>query len=272
MNKCANPVPHEVRSGTGSKLPPELADGSGIVHERLRKNIPSGKNGCITFMDLILAMDLRHNQVVHGKKGERESYKPLDWGLSPTADPIGYVNAIRPKYLYIADLDRIEGTGSHDTIIRECAGLVTTCYVDRGCRSPDDILTGRNIVNITGTETGGNDLFAYKGGFLSLDIKNGVVIPYGTDPVDLLRKADSWNFSGCILLNITSVGTETGVTNPALQKMRAVYRQKLFYGGGVGTVGDLETLAASGFDGAIVATAIHRRNVPVSWIQEGYCC
>ena len=59
-------------------------------------------------MELVLALDLRLNTVVHGKSGMRATYKPLDWGLSPTVEPVGFVQAVKPKYLYIADLDRIE--------------------------------------------------------------------------------------------------------------------------------------------------------------------
>src|SRR5512136_766619 len=119
-------------------------------------------------MELILAMDLRKNLVVHGKSGQRAGYRPLDWGCSPTAEPVGFVKAIAPKNIYIADLDRIEGTGSHDRIIAECARMVSSCYTDRGCRSPDDFLVGYHITNIVGTETGGYDLSKYRGGFLSL--------------------------------------------------------------------------------------------------------
>ena len=105
-------------------------------------------------MELVLAMDLRRNMVVHGKSGLRATYKPLDWGLSPTAEPVGFVKAIAPKYIYIADLDRIEGTGSHDAMVRSCANLVECCYVDRGTRSPSDLLAGPHIKNIIGTEPG----------------------------------------------------------------------------------------------------------------------
>ncbi len=52
-------------------------------------------------MELVLALDLRQNTVVHGKSGMRATYKPLDWGLSPTVEPVGFVEAIKPKYLYI---------------------------------------------------------------------------------------------------------------------------------------------------------------------------
>jgi phosphoribosylformimino-5-aminoimidazole carboxamide ribotide isomerase len=223
-------------------------------------------------MHLVLAMDLRQNLVVHGKSGLRETYKPLTWGCSPTADPVGFVEAIAPKFIYIADLDRIEGTGSHDALIRDCARLVECCYVDRGARSPSDMLEGEHIVNIVGTETGGNDLSAYHGGFLSIDIKEGKVIPSGKNPVEILTLAQDWNFSGCILLNVSAVGTGSGLDPTLLGKIRDAYAGQLFYGGGVATVEDLACLERAGFDGAIIATALHRGIIPPEWIRRGMVC
>jgi phosphoribosylformimino-5-aminoimidazole carboxamide ribotide isomerase len=223
-------------------------------------------------MELVLAMDLRRNLVVHGKSGLRATYKPLDWGLSPTAEPPGYVRMLAPKYLYIADLDRIEGTGSHDAIIKQCAEEVDCCYVDRGCTSPDDMLAGRTIVNIVGTETGGRDLFRYSSGYLSLDMKEGKVIPSGADPADLLRSAQDWKFSGIIILNIEAVGTGRGIALLQLENWRAAYDGRLFYGGGVATVQDLETISRAGFEGAIISTALHTGAIPLEWIRRGCCC
>ena len=223
-------------------------------------------------MELVLAMDLKQNLVVHGKSGQRETYKPLDWGCSPTAEPLGFVKAITPENIYIADLDRIGGTGSHDRIIAECARLVSACYVDRGCRSPDDLLNGYHIRNIIGTETCGDDLSSFSGGFLSLDSRNGHVIPSGRDPLAVLRQANGWKFWGCILLDIGAVGTEAGLNREILQKIRAAYHRKLFYGGGVATIADLEILRDVGFDGAIIATALHRGTIPPALIRRGRFC
>jgi len=223
-------------------------------------------------MELVLAMDLKGNLVVHGKSGQRERYKPLDWGCSPTADPVGFVRAIRPRSIYIADLDRITGSGSHDTLVRQCASLVQRCYVDRGCRGPDDLLDGYHITNITGTETGGSDLSRYRGGFLSIDVKDGRVIPSGRDPVDFLQQANGWKFEGCIILNISAVGTEAGLDPEMLASMRAAYHRKLFWGGGVATPDDLAMLCDAGFDGAIIATALHHGKIPLAWIQRGRAC
>jgi len=223
-------------------------------------------------MDLVLAMDLKGGFVVHGRSGNRSEYRPLDWGLSPTAEPVEFVKAIAPKYLYIADLDRIGRTGSHDQIVRECARLVAGCYIDRGCRSPDDLLDGYHITNIAGTETAGCDLSAYPGGFLSLDMRDGRVIPSGSDPVAMLRRANGWKFDGCIVLNIAAVGTESGLDHHMLESMRSAYHRNLFWGGGVATRDDLAQLCDAGFDGAIVATALHHKKIPGAWIRRGRVC
>ncbi len=223
-------------------------------------------------MDLILAMDLKGGRVVHGKSGFRDTYRLLDWGCSPTAEPIAFIRAIAPKYIYIADLDRIGTAGSHDRVVAECARQVSRCYIDRGCRSPGDILEGYHITNIVGTETGGDDLSQYSGGFLSLDIKDDRVIPSGRKPVEMLRQANSWRFGGCILLNIGAVGTESGLDPVMLDEVRAAYHRKLFWGGGVGTAADLEMLCDAGFDGAIIATALHHKKIPLAWIRRGRVC
>ncbi len=223
-------------------------------------------------MKLFLAMDLRQNLVVHGKSGQRATYKPLDWGYSPTAEPLGFIQAIKPGFLYIADLDRIEGNGSHDAIVRQCAREVRCCFVDRGCHSPSDFLEGENIVNIVGTETGDSNMSRYHGGVLSIDVKDGLVIPCGKEPVDVLASAQHWDFEASILLNVSAVGTGQGIDGQLLEKMRRAYDRPLYYGGGVATISDLEIISNSGFDGAIIGTALHRGFVPIEWIRRGRCC
>jgi phosphoribosylformimino-5-aminoimidazole carboxamide ribotide isomerase len=223
-------------------------------------------------MELVLAMDLKRNRVVHGKSGQRADYQPLDWGVSKTAFPPDFIRAVAPKFVYIADLDRIEGAGSHDRIVAECARLVSACYVDRGCRSPEDLLCGYHITNIVGTETAGEDLARYGGGLLSIDIRDGAVIPSKRSPEAVLRQANGWRFTGCIILSIGAVGTGAGLDYDFLDRMRSVYHRKLYWGGGVATTSDLQMLSDAGFDGAIIATALHKGQVPLAWIRRGYCC
>ena len=224
-------------------------------------------------MDLILAMDLLGGRVVQGKSGKRSSYTPLTWGLAPSADPMAYLEFMHPKYLYIADLDGIEGRSSDTALIRSCASLVDRCYVDRGVKTPDDLMNMAGIVNVIGTETAGTDLAAYHDHFLSLDIRDGKVIPRGEDPFQLLRHAGDLGFPGCILLHISSVGTGRGVEDrETLEHYRSLFSGTLFYGGGVRAPEDLQRLKNAGFDGAIIATAVHKGAIPLEWLQRGHQC
>lgn len=223
-------------------------------------------------MDLILAMDLKGGLVVHGKRGKRDTYRPLTWGLSPSADPVPYLSVMRPHALYIADLDRITGQGSHDQEISSCARMVSTCYVDRGCRSPGDCLSGENIMNVIGTETAGEDLTRYPPGILSLDIRNGRVIPSGRMPSMFITEADHLPFQGYLVLNLGSVGTGEGLPLADLSALRTATAKYLLFGGGISGARDLDHLASAGFDGAVVATAVHRGLIPLDAVRRGVWC
>ena len=219
-------------------------------------------------MDLILAIDLSGGLVVHGAGGKRAEYRPLRWGIASTADPVNYISELGPRYCYIADLDRIEGRGNHDREIAAIARMVGRCYVDRGVRSPADLLLGE-VVNVVGTETAGEDLSCYPGGYLSVDIRDSRVIPSGEGPVLFLGRHAGWHFDGAILLNLGSVGTGRGVSEPWVEEARNAYPGPLIYGGGIATTGDLELLRDTGYDGAIVSTAVHRGAIPLDWVREG---
>ncbi len=227
-------------------------------------------------MDVVLAMDLKGGYVVHGSSGNRGAYAPLTWGLSPSAEPSAYLAAMQPKYLYAADLDRIGMCGDHTGLILRLAEQVAELWVDRGCSIPEEYLRGENIRNIVGTETIDAPLNEFDGGFLSVDVKDGHVIgnafPSATGPVDVLRAANETDFDGCILLNISSVGTSSGIDLAYAELLRSSSAKKLYYGGGVRSPEDLQTLADAGFDGAIVATAVHKGTIPRKIIQEGSFC
>jgi phosphoribosylformimino-5-aminoimidazole carboxamide ribotide isomerase len=223
-------------------------------------------------MDLVLAMDLKGGLVVHGKRGERSTYRPLTWGLSPTAEPVPYLSIMRPHSLYIADLDRIMGSGSHDHEITSCTQMVRTCYVDRGCSSPEDFLEGENIINVVGTETAGEDLTRYPSGILSLDIRNGRVIPGNRMPAQVLREVESLPFQGCLILHLGAVGTGEGLPSAELSLFRAATAKPLLFGGGIAGDRDLDLLASIGFDGAVVATAVHTGKIPIDAVRRGVWC
>ncbi|MDH7509421.1 MAG: HisA/HisF-related TIM barrel protein [Methanolinea sp.] len=220
-------------------------------------------------MDLILAMDLKGGLVVHGSSGNRRAYLPLTWGLSPTAEPEGYVRAVSPRAIYIADLDRIMRTGENTAEVLSCSRQVSRCLLDRGAAGPSDFLHHPRVTDIASTESSEVDFALYPAGFLSVDIRDSRVIPSGDDPLDLLSRAGSWNFSGAIVLDVGAVGTGKGPDISLLGKLRGAYGRELLYGGGISGPGDLDTLAALGYDGAIVATAVHRGKIPHDAVRRG---
>ncbi len=221
-------------------------------------------------MKVILAMDLMDGYVVHGKSGNRDQYKPLTWGLSPSAEPLSYLSVMKPRYAYVADLDRIGMCGDHTETILRLASIPEMLWVDRGCSIPEEYLPG--VANIVGTETADAPFEEFTGGYLSFDVKDGQVIPDGLDPVEVIREADKYAFDGIILLNISSVGTESGIDPDFAKRIREATKKTLLYGGGVNTPDDLRTLCDAGYDGVIISTAVHKGKIPPEIVQEGTFC
>lgn len=223
-------------------------------------------------MNLYLATDLKSGLIVHGKSGMRESYIPVSSLHADTAEPIRFIEQVRPKYLYIADLDRICGIGNHDSLIPALAERTESILLDRGCKGPDDELNIPGVENIVGTETAAETLDQFSGGILSVDIKNDLVIPWNTDPALFLSSCNRYRFEMIILLDIGRVGTGRGLSHDMLKAFRAAWSGPLLWGGGVSSVDDLVILAQAGFDGAIIATAVHTGKIPVEYIRSGTFC
>lgn len=220
-------------------------------------------------MELILALDLRGGLVVHGSAGARETYRPLDWGLSPSARPEEYVASLRPRHLYIADLDRIEGTGENSAIIAVLASRTETCAVDAGYASAAECRAATGFIPVLGTETAAGALGDCPAGILSLDCRDGRVLPHGDDPVEFLARVRDLAFRAHLYLDLGSVGTRRGLDDAFLRRVRRATDRRLLWGGGVSSTADLDLLAGAGYDGAIVATAVHRGTIPLDTVRRG---
>lgn len=223
-------------------------------------------------MDLILAADLKNGCIVHGKSGNRDEYRPIVSALASTAEPVRYLQEIGPRYLYAADLDRITNNGGHDPLVPALAGCVDLIMLDRGCRSPDDFFIHPKVINVVGTETAGPDIEAFTGGYLSVDMKDGRVIPSGSEPEQILHQAGDCAFEGCIILDIAGVGTRRGLDPALLDRCRAAYPNRLLWGGGIACMDDLYLLQERDYDGAIIATALHTGAVHIDLIRSGHLC
>ncbi len=223
-------------------------------------------------MNLYLAIDLKSGKVVHGKSGMRDQYQPVSSLHADTAEPIRFLEQVRPRYVYIADLDRICGNGDHDALIPALAERTECILLDRGCRGPDDLLDIPRVHMIIGTETAADALEQFSEGVLSVDMYQNLVIPWKSDPVTFLGSCNKYAFEMVILLDIGKVGTRNRLDMGFLSACRAAYAGPLLWGGGISSDEDLVMLERIGYDGAIVATAVHTGIIPIEYIRGGVFC
>ncbi len=90
------------------------------------------------------------------------------------------------------------------------------------------------------------------------------------DPVELLAAAQDRGVRTVILLVLDRVGTGTGVPIDRLRRLRrALPGLELLVGGGIASIDELRRLREEGFDGALLATALHERRVTPAALARG---
>jgi len=224
-------------------------------------------------MKIILAVDIKGGEVVHGYKGRRNIYKPLDWGLAKSTKPPEYLKELKVKYPYLADLDRIGGEGDNDSTVLSCENTGEYSYLNRGAKTPSEALKQPWIKNVISTETCTGKPEDYTDfDYFSVVVKDKKALPDGSRPSSVLREASKAGFEGLIVLNLSSVGAEDSMGGLDIEELRSSYEGTLLYGGGVNSTDDLLRLQEAGIDGAIIATAVHKGRVPLKYIQEGRIC
>ena len=234
-------------------------------------------------MKIYLAVDILDGRVVQGYKGQRNIYKPLDWGLARSVIPCEYLKEMRPKNVYIADLNRIEGKGDNNEEILACGILKDTidcAVINRGSKTPEARMTdpsGRyadwadKLEYVISSETcrGRQSEFDFE--FFSIVIKDGLAYPTGEAPDKVFKECTGWDFKGGVVMNLSSVGADDGMGGLDIEAIRRAYpRPKiLLYGGGVNSTDDLMRLKNAGYDGAIIATSVHKGRVPIELLRAG---
>jgi phosphoribosylformimino-5-aminoimidazole carboxamide ribotide isomerase len=234
---------------------------------------------------IIPVIDLREGRAVRGRSGDRKSYGPVESCLAggdavDLSNPVSllsaYRAALRPDTVYVADLDRIVGSGDNDAILQELVarapqvrflwdgGFSGAAALARAPRS------GR-VVPVIGTETLRSieelrPLCRPGAGsrpVLSLDLRAEGVVHRSAllAPIDeerLLVQACRCGFRTVIVLFLDRIGTSLGLPLDRLARLRAAAPQiDLLAGGGIGSIDDLRRLHAAGFGGALLATALH---------------
>jgi phosphoribosylformimino-5-aminoimidazole carboxamide ribotide isomerase len=244
-------------------------------------------------------IDLRSGRAVHGRAGERRTYRPVVSRLGggepadlsdPRALLLAWVRHLRAGLVYVADLDRIAGRADNDETLRRM--LEATPQVSflwdgglSGAAALGSVPRNGRIVPVIGTETL-TDLEELTGQrrpatgrrpVLSLDLSDGGVVARAPAVArlgeeDLLRQAARRGVRAAILLLLRGVGTATGLPRARLLRLRnAAPRLELYAGGGIAGLDDLTFLREAGFSGALLATALHEGRIrPDELAAEGY--
>jgi phosphoribosylformimino-5-aminoimidazole carboxamide ribotide isomerase len=231
---------------------------------------------------VIPVLDLKAGQAVHAVRGERHAYAPVQSVLADSAEPLdlarAFVNRLGARECYVADLDAIAGVGDHEPMIRAMAGLGLDVWLDAGTATPADAeragaLGAARVIVGTETLRDPGDLAAIVNELkrpppaacvLSLDLRDGRLLGGSPEierlgPGRLTTTAWEAGIKTFIVLDLARVGSGEG---PRLEAARALQRAlpggEILIGGGVRNPADLAALAAEGFHGALVATALHR--------------
>jgi phosphoribosylformimino-5-aminoimidazole carboxamide ribotide isomerase len=227
---------------------------------------------------IIPVLDLKDGVAVHAVRGDRAAYAPVRSVLADSADPVALARAFMTRLgcreCYVADLDAIAGRGDHAPAIRSLVGLGLAVWLDAGIATAAEAeraLSWGVARVIVGTETLGDPgalpsiaaAAPASGCLLSLDLRHGRLLGGSPaverlDPVALAREAWHAGIRAFIVLDLARVGGGPGgETGTAITLRDALPRAEIIVGGGVRDAEDLRELAGRGFDGALVATALH---------------
>lgn len=222
-------------------------------------------------MEIIPVIDIMNNIAVHGKSGNRETYKPLKTVLCDSSNPIDIIEKYKEKgaeKVYIADLDAIMGNGNNFSIIEN---IDIYKIVDAGISNKEDMgyIKNLNICDklIIGTETLDDlTILNNKDIILSLDFKNGKLLNY---ELNYILENINKNIP-LIILDISSVGTQKGINKELIKSVMDKTNNPIYIGGGIKDENDLKDAHDLGAQGVLIATAIHRGVLNLKEIIEKY--
>lgn len=233
---------------------------------------------------IVPVIDLKGGVVVRGVAGDRAGYQPVVSVIAADARPktvaLALVETTGARELYVADLDAITGAAPDWDSYREIAEAGAALLIDTGIRDSSDARaiaeyasrqhSVAGVIAALESSCGPQDLaevFAMIGpgrGIFSLDLKEGK--PMTSAPAWSSRSAEQIaevavqiGFRRLIVLDVARVGVAGGIGTLSLcDRLRLRYPPlELITGGGIRDAGDLQRLADSGCDAALVASALH---------------
>lgn len=217
------------------------------------------------------------DQVVHARRGQRASYRPIVSSLCASAEPLAVLEALLRLHplrtVYLADLDAILHQGEHQFLLETLARRFPQIafWVDQGLRALPDPHSAAlsNRLEVLGSESlddGWREkLAAWPAPFvLSLD--------FGAEgflgPRELLESPALWPQT-VILMTLPRVGSQAGPDIALLERHVRLHPSTRFVAaGGVRHAEDLRRLERAGAGGVLLASALHDGSIRSADLSE----
>lgn len=232
-----------------------------------------------SMMQLIPVIDLLNGMVVHAKKGDRNNYQPIQSALCHSSEPIDVVNALLELYpferIYIADLDAITGQGSHLDTIKciQAQHPTLEIWLDAGIRNANNLLlwSNLNLTHVIGSESihSTHDLSE-----ISAHLNRNFILSLDSNQSGFLGCADLQTNTGLwpenvILMSLAQVGANQGANLELLEKFKRYSKEfNLYAAGGVRNIDDVTILKQLGIYGALLASALHSKQISADEIRS----
>jgi phosphoribosylformimino-5-aminoimidazole carboxamide ribotide isomerase len=231
-------------------------------------------------MQIIPVIDLLNGIVVHAKKGNRQHYQAITSKLTSSSEPLDIVAALLMLHpfeqLYIADLNAIQkltnanasSESNNFDVIKSIQHHYPnlTIWVDAGISNMADfnLWSTLNVKLIFGSEN-----FSSIEQYLTLHQASNAqqvlsldFMPNGYQgPLALLQNTSYWP-QDVIVMSLAHVGANQGANLTLLENIKQnASHFNLYAAGGVRGIEDLHTLKSMGIHGALMATALHEKQL-----------
>jgi len=214
--------------------------------------------------------------VVRGERGERAAYRPINEfsSIVNSSSPVEVIQSVKPKYVYIADLDRIMRKGDNFGTILKIKRYVKDLIADCGFRESKE-LPELDFNPVVGTETfdvrqleGLDDLRRIT---VSVDILDELMDASSNfgDCMEVIEYLNSYRLKGVIILTLRRVGTSSSLDWELIEKVLDVSHNPVFVGGGVKSMEDVERARDMGCRGVLIATSVHNGEIPIEVVRRG---
>jgi uncharacterized protein related to proFAR isomerase len=230
-------------------------------------------------MEVIPVIDLKNGEVVRARRGERHLYEPISTPLAPTSRAAalieGFLALHKFRTIYVADLDAIEGKGTHAGAIAELEDTFpelrfwVDCGIGTGAEA-DAWLAGHRGDLVLGSESLRDLGFIARlpqspRSLLSLDFRGEEF----QGPARLAEDALLWP-ERLIVMTLARVGSKEGPDFDRLIDIgaKAGSRRAIYAAGGVRGPKDLRLLEKAGMAGALVASALHDGSISARDLRQ----